>query len=344
MWSNNYGDSEWCKAEAANLVNRQNAGDGFHYVVAKVDPSPLPGLLRDKLWVDFSGQPEGPSGTNLLRVLYGILGRPLSPEAVKMAAQVDDQMHDGLLSVKARCEMGDPEGLVALTATDDTAWTSSPMLLCEAAEGLIKLDRVPDALDVLVRAIEAFPKAVRPGNSAAWRWLAAGTGRTHSSSCKSSTKPVRSARRRWVSWRAPGSTAIARPRVVLYRSRDYYQQAFAAFSSNYYTGVNAASKSLLLGDKERGRVGRKGVGDRRRQAGADDYWKTATIAEVLLIEGKIDAAAEMYKAAVRAEPLSTGNHASTRKQAALLLDKLGATDAQKILVLGAFPAQNATSG
>jgi hypothetical protein len=42
-----------------------------------------------------SKQPEGPGGSTLLQLLYGLQGQPLPPAAVKLAAKVDDQMRDG---------------------------------------------------------------------------------------------------------------------------------------------------------------------------------------------------------------------------------------------------------
>ena len=107
-------------------------------------------------------QPEGPGGSGLLRLLYGLQGQALAPEAVKLAAKVDEQMQDGLLSVKAYCAAGDADGLVALTATNDMAWTSSSMLVCAVAEGLIAMKRISEALSVLDRLEQEFPRAVRP--------------------------------------------------------------------------------------------------------------------------------------------------------------------------------------
>ncbi len=52
-----------------------------------------------------------------------------------MAANVDDEMRDGLLDIKTAASIGDADGLVELAETDDMAWTSSPMLMCAAAEG-----------------------------------------------------------------------------------------------------------------------------------------------------------------------------------------------------------------
>jgi hypothetical protein len=71
-------------------------------------------LAATKLWVDFSKQREGPAGMGLLSLLHGLAGQPLAPAAVKLAAEVDDQMREGLLSVRALRDAGDDVGLIAL--------------------------------------------------------------------------------------------------------------------------------------------------------------------------------------------------------------------------------------
>ena len=71
-------------------------------------------------------------------------------------------MRDGLLSVKAACDAGDADALVALAETDDMAWTGSPMLICSVAEGLIAMKKTPEAIRVLDLVEAAFPKALRP--------------------------------------------------------------------------------------------------------------------------------------------------------------------------------------
>lgn len=129
VWSGKYEDSEWCKSEFAAMEGKQNANKGFHYVIGRVDDSEITGLAASKLWIDFSSQPEGPGGSGLLSLLYGLQVQPLPPAAVKLAAKVDEQMRDGLLSIKACREAGAGEDLIELTATDEMAWTSSPMLL-----------------------------------------------------------------------------------------------------------------------------------------------------------------------------------------------------------------------
>ena len=67
-----------------------------------------------------------------------------------------------------------------------------------------------------------------------------------------------------------------------------------------------------------------------------DYWKTATVAEVMLIQKKYKEAAEIYEAAVGMARKEGGSIESTLKQATRLLEKLQPTEAEKKAVLDAF--------
>jgi tetratricopeptide (TPR) repeat protein len=341
VWSGSYENSEWCKQEASKLETMQNQKTGFRYVLARVDDSEIKGFPQTKLWVDFSQQREGPSGTSLLSLLYGLKGEPLPPAAVKMAAKVDDEMREGLLAISASRGIGDAAGLVALAETDNMAWQGSPMLMCAAAEGLIAMRRVPEAIAVLDRAEEAFPKAVRPKQLRGLALARSGEtmqaqlvlGRLYAAG-EIGPETLGILARTWMDrYNETGE------RTFLLKSRDLYRQAFEAFPTDYYTGINAASKSLLAGETETAAqiaervqkiVGNMPVGD--------DYWRIATVAEALLLQGKVEAAATTYTAAVLAAPLDSGSHDTTRAQAQLLLSALGATDEQKALVMAAFPA------
>jgi tetratricopeptide (TPR) repeat protein len=340
IWSGLFQDSAWCKQEFAKLETMQNAMTGFRYVIARVDQSEIAGLAATKLWIDFARQPEGPAGSGLLSLLYGLQQKPLPPEAVKLAAKVDAEMKDGLLMVKASRDAGDWETLVTLAETDDLAWTGSPMLLCAAADGLIAMKRIPEATAVLDRAEAWFPKALRPKQL---RGLAlARSGQTLKAQLvlgklygagEIDPETLGLLGRTWMDrHKATGD------RTFLLKSRDLYRQAFEAFPTDYYTGINAASKSLLAGERETAAqlaarletlVGDKPV--------PGDYWKKATVAEVQLLRGRIDLAASLYEAAVLIAPLEYGNHESTYGQVVLLLQALGATDEQKALVASKFP-------
>lgn len=339
IWSEYYENSEWCKAELANLITMEKQKKGFKYVIARIDDSEITGLSASKLWVDFSSQPEGPGGSGLLSVLWGLKGKPLPPAAVKLAAQVDAQMKDGLYSVKAAREIGDAEVLAALAATDDMAWTGSPMLLCAAAEGLIAMKKIGEAMAVLDRTEALFPKALRPKQL---RGLAlARSGQTVKAQLtlgklyaagEIDPETLGILARTWMDrYNQTGN------KLFLLKSRDYYRQAFEAFPKDYYTGINAASKSLLAGEKETAaQLAARVQAIVGNAVVPDDYWKTATAGEVQLLQAKYAEAAALYRAAVLTAPLDTANHESTRGQAKLLLEALGATDEQKALVVDAF--------
>jgi hypothetical protein len=271
VWSGGYEDSEWCMQEFATLETKQNQKDGFRYVIAKIDDSEITGLAQTKLWVDFSQQREGPSGEGLLRLLYGLEGEPLSPGAVKMAAKVDDEMREGLLGIRACREIGDAAGLVALAETDNMAWAGSPMLMCAAAEGLIAMNKMPEAITVLDRADQAFPKAVRPKQLRGLALARSGQtmdaqlvlGKLHAAG-EIGPETLGILARTWMDrYTETGQS------MFLLKSRDLYRQAFEAFPTDYYTGINAASKSLLAGDKETAAQIAERVEDRGRHAGGE---------------------------------------------------------------------------
>ena len=125
----------------------------------------------------------------------------------------------------------------------------------------------------------------------------------------------------------------SKDRLCLLRARDLYRQAFEAAPRDYYTGINAAAKSLLLGERDTAkqlaaRV-EKIVGT---TALPDDYWRTATIAEAQLLQGNYAQAAALYQSAVGSAPSETGSRESTWEDAARLLDCLKATPEQTALI------------
>jgi Flp pilus assembly protein TadD len=339
IWSGNFEDSRWCLAEAAKLEQMANAGGGFCYVVGRIDKSEIKGLPAGRLWVDFSQQPEGPGGSGLLQLLYGLQAMPLPPPAVKLAAKVDEEMKDALAEVKACRSVGDAEGIITLASTKNMAWTSSPMLLCEAADGLIAMKKLPEAHQVLDRAEAMFSKALRPKQL---RGLALARGGETDKAQRLLGKLYAAGEidpetlgiwaRTWMD-----RYNQTNERMFLLKSRDLYRQAFEAVPNDFYTGINTASKSLLLGEKETAAQLAKRVqlivGDK---AVANDYWKTATVAEVQLLQGNFDAAAALYETAVLAAPLERGNHESSHGQAMLLCAALGASEEQKAKITEAF--------
>jgi len=123
----------------------------------------------------------------------------------------------------------------------------------------------------------------------------------------------------------------------LKQSRDLYAEAFRMASDDYYTGINAAAKSVLLGEMDEAANYAEEV---QKIVGTDpkpgDYWMTATIAEIFLIRKKYSDAARLYEAAIAMARSEVGSHESTWKQARRLMDKLRPNEEDRARVGRAF--------
>jgi hypothetical protein len=126
----------------------------------------------------------------------------------------------------------------------------------------------------------------------------------------------------------------------LKQSRDLYADAFEKSPDDYYTGINAAAKSVFIGTEKDIAKAADYAARVQLLTGSEvvkgDYWKTATVAEVMLIQKKYKEAAEIYEAAVGMARKEGGSIESTLKQATRLLEKLQPTEAEKKAVLDAF--------
>ncbi len=162
IWSKATADSQWCQDEYAAMVTREKADEDFHFVVAKLDSGDLPPLAGLKIYQDFSDYREGPCGSGLLRLVYGLQDEPLSDEAIRFCEAVDQDFRSSLHAIRGAREIGDGDELVRLAKSGTPAWTSSALLSCQVAEGLTSLKRYDDALAVLAPVEVAFPRSIRP--------------------------------------------------------------------------------------------------------------------------------------------------------------------------------------
>jgi len=111
----------------------------------------------------------------------------------------------------------------------------------------------------------------------------------------------------------------------LSRAQQEYERAYALTHGDW-SGINAASVALLLGDTDRACVVAGEVADRCTQQvadGADDYWVFATLGEAALVCGDLKSAERWYRAATDLFGHRFGDANTTRRQARLLLQALG---------------------
>jgi hypothetical protein len=126
----------------------------------------------------------------------------------------------------------------------------------------------------------------------------------------------------------------------LAQSRDLYAEAFDRAQDDYYTGINAASKSALLGTPEDLARGEDYAARVQKIVGIEpkdgDYWMTATVGEVFLLMKRYADAARLYKTAVATARAETGSHRSTWTHARRLMEKLGPSPEERALIQSAF--------
>lgn len=345
LWSKNTGDSDWVRKEYNTLERKSTGNTNFIFVPVKLDGSELPEFAKNKIFVDFSSYPDGPNGGDLLRLLHAIDGKPLSDEAVHFANDQDEEAREAAAQINAAIRNGRPERLLQLFQNGGLAWKTSALLGCKAAEGLTKLGNNDEAIKMLEDVEKNFPRAVRPKQLRALALARRGTGDDVDNAQDILGVLYEKGER------DPETLGIyartwndrynkTKDLSALKQSRDLYAESFDKFPDDYYTGINAVSKSVFLGTEKDLQMAAAYAEKVQELVGTEaipgDYWKTATIGEVLLIQKKYQEAADMYNKAVAMARLQSGSIKSTFDQAKNLLEKLQPADEEKQMILDAF--------
>jgi tetratricopeptide (TPR) repeat protein len=313
----------------------------FTMLPRKLDKVKLPGFAEGKLFIDFSEFPDGPVGIGLLKLLFELVGQPASEAAIRFGMAVDEECRAASWKIEAALKTGDPDRLFAIATNESVAWRSTPVLDCLAADGLIKLKMEDEALVILERTRGRFPGAVRPRQLTGLALARRGDVRAaHLLLAELEAEGNRDPEtlgiyaRTWMDrYRDTGDVLFLR------KARNLYRLAFEHTPSNAYVGVNAASKSAMLGDREAAEMiaaqVEKLVGT--NVTGGQNYWDSATVAEVQLLKGNWQLAANLFRTAVENHPSEAGSHASTFGQAKLLSERLGYPPECVRAIAAAFP-------
>lgn len=332
IWSRAAADSEWVHDEYDAMQDRVKDGDGFCFVPVKLDNSQLPTFARAQLFVDFGAYPDGPNGGELLHLLHGLVGKPLSDEAMRFAEALSEEARDAEAEVTAAISTGDLEYLDELFEQDGLAWQVSPHLKARVVEGYARLgvtkEDMKKAIEKAQMLSEEFPKAIRPKQMHAHLLtrmqspdtLKKGRRILASLHAKGERDPETLglyAKAEYEAYLASGEDSSTRQSALLTKSRDLYKEGFDR-ARDTYCGINAAAKSLLIGgDQIR-------LGEAIAQEVAEllpkeispsmGYWDAATVAEATLISGDPQKAARFYREAVALAPTEIGGHETTFRQ------------------------------
>jgi hypothetical protein len=353
IWSVATRDSDWVRREYQAMEQMAAKRPGFRFVPIRLDDGELPVFAANRVFLDFNAYPDGPNGGELLRLLHAIVGQPLSDEAAHLALDQDEASRLVSAQIDAAIRNGRPERLVELFTVGGLPWRTSSALGCKVADGLTKLATYDRAFEVLDALEREFPRAIRPKQLRALahrRQAAKAADRAQMEQELDAAQDLLG-QLYALGERDPetlgiyGATWMERYRMSgqmrdLKQSRDYYVEAFEGATDDYYTGINAATKSVLLGTDED--IARAAEIAARVQAivgtepHRDDYWKTATVAELHLIRHAYGNAARVYEAAVSMARRESGSLRTTWIQAADLMDKLQPTDEERARIRAAF--------
>ncbi|MEJ8848209.1 TIR domain-containing protein [Variovorax rhizosphaerae] len=346
VWSNHARDSTWVRREYQTMEAATDRKKAFRFVPVRLDASELPSFAALRIFLDFSSYPDGPNGGELLRLLHSVVGQPLSDKAARIALELDESSKRAASQIGAAIRNGSPERLKALFAERGAPWRVAAALGCKAAEGLTKLEAYDDAVAMLLELQREFPRAIRPKQLQALALLRRARGGGQQKDLADAQEIVaelyESGERDPETLGIYASTWMERYERSskvgdLRQARDLYAEAFAAARDDYYTGINAAAKSVLLDDLARAAQLANEV---QQIVGAEprpgDYWLTATVGEVWLIQKNYVEAARNYDAAVAMASSQTGSHKSTWRQACRLMAKLGPTADERALVRKPF--------
>ncbi len=339
LWSKNTADSAWVENEYNLMVARKAAtaktSNPFHFVVADLDKTELDGLAAGSFYLDFSSYPDGPMGADLVRLTCGLQGKPLSEAAVKRVVEYEKRFKsepDDLVTARMGKQY---DTILERIKSNDICYTTSATMLGVAVDQLIRAKQYEKALDGLKIALDRFPNSLRLRQQhglALRRNLQLGDAlRVMNLLYVQGHRDPETlgilAAAHADSWEAElkaGNTREARD--ALEGSRNMYREAFTSVPTETYVGINAASKSAMLGELDEARRIAAQVLSlletaraARQGAKSNDYWERVTEPEALLLLGRYDEVRPLYHDARVAFRDEKGSIESTAKQVERLL-------------------------
>ena len=342
IWSKRASDSEWVEEEVNAMEARQSgtftSENPFRFVVATLDNEELPALLKGKLYFDFSEYPDGPMGADLVQLTWGLQGKPPNEEVVRKIFEFEEQSKEESSRLRALASVNRYNEIAEKIKSEELSYTTSSTLSGVGVDLLLRGSKYEMALEAVNFALQRFPKSVRLKQL---RGLALRRKGELDEAVLQLTKLYQAGHRdtetlgmlasvwadKWENLLIEGSEFDARD--ALERSRNLYLEGFEKVPHDYYTGINAASKSAMLGDLNQARMLADQVlnclnMNREDRGGepAPHYWERVTEPEAYLLKGEWEKALSLYHDLRIAHFEEKGSIASTGKQVSRLLSVL----------------------
>jgi class 3 adenylate cyclase len=235
-------------------------------------------------------------------------------------------------------ESSDVSSLYALWATrDKTVWSTQPKLYGEVARRLLRAGEPLLAYDVTREAAGLWPQdaelqllqALALARCRATGLANALLASRYAAGHRDEETLGLLARTYKDLWEEAGDPTLKRQ--YLMRAESLYRESFAGGrDARYWSGINAATLQLLLGDvaaamdtaREVQTIGERALATPDLKPG-DGYWLEATLGEAALVLDQIEMAGAHYLTAAGLASRDLGDLASTRRNARLILHARG---------------------
>ncbi len=359
VWSQRSADSQWVWNEVDSMSARRNnlahSDFPFFLLVATLDGVLPPALMDGQIYLDFTEYPDGPMGAELVRLIFGLQGSPPSPEAVARIVEFEDSTREELARIRARARVNSFDQILKSAQSDDSTYSTTSTVFCVAIDQLIRGGKHNEAIEAAKLGRERFPKATRPRQLLGLALRRAGRldeaaeqlGLLYEDGHRDNeTLGIFAAvwADLWAQRKGNGQSNGARDALEF--SRNLYEEGFRADPSNTYTGINAASKSALLGEREKaGKLAQKvldqldAAKEKRSGKPSSDYWERVTEPEALMITGQWERAIELFHSARIAHQHEAGSIRSTATQVERLLGVLDAPEEARVRLAQEFDLQ-----
>jgi len=245
-----------------------------------------------------------------VRLVHGLVGVPVSDPGVRALLEMDEATKELLIECAAHTKNVKLDKLFAVTQSNRPEFSESPTIATAASQALISANDPTRALTVIESAQKMFPRSVRlrqlqglalrrlkridEAQDVLAKLYAAGHRDAETLGIYAATW--------WLRYEATLDS------TYLERSRDLYLEAFQLSPKDEYTGINAASKSALLGELTTARSLAERVGKLVAQhANGEDFYKAFSLAEACVLVGRFKEAAQIYKLARQKHPERAGD-------------------------------------
>jgi glutamine synthetase adenylyltransferase len=263
-----------------------------------------------------------------------------------MGEEVDASARESMTRIRGGIESGNAERLLEIGTSTEPGVLASPAPALTAAQGLVQLGQYDHALAVVRHALAHFPKSIRAKQ---FEGLALRRLRRHQEAIDvlSELKAAGHLDPETLGMLAAAWDGLYQEsgkKLHLRKSRELYRTAFQTDPRDSYTGVNAASKSLFLGEAgEASRLASLVLPLVEGAADGEDFYPACTLAEVYLLQKNLGAAQAQYLKVLDKHPAAVGDlkgawHQAKRICAALQLSPEAIAEALSPFALLEIPA------